>query len=148
MSLNSEELARLADDYFRGIRLAHELHCGECGFNLITQPYSGRCPECGNDYNARPTVMKGIFIPGSVVPPIWPAVLLIVSGLVSAQFVRSAVTPLDMERLFVAVVVLLIPGYFGWRVWHDTAKFLKQRAIERYIASTWTDPTSGRRAER
>ena len=61
MVLSENELDRLADEMYLDRRIAHSVYCGECGYNLRTLPYAGRCPECGGEYNARPLIMKGIF---------------------------------------------------------------------------------------
>jgi len=62
MGLSSDDLDRLSKDVFSERRIGHSIYCGECGYNLRTLSYLGRCPECGNEYNARPAVRKGIYI--------------------------------------------------------------------------------------
>jgi len=54
---------QLSDDVFKDRRISATVFCGKCGYNLRTLPYLYQCPECGNEYNARPLVMKGVFLP-------------------------------------------------------------------------------------
>ena len=63
MTLGTAELERLADDAYRDRRISGSIYCAACGFNLRTLPYLHRCPECGQEYNARPLKMTGIFLP-------------------------------------------------------------------------------------
>ncbi|MFH0980076.1 MAG: hypothetical protein V2A79_00870 [Planctomycetota bacterium] len=62
MGLSSNDIEKLSKDIFTERRLGHSVFCGNCGYNLRTLPYIGRCPECGNEYNARPAVRKGIYV--------------------------------------------------------------------------------------
>ncbi|MCP4589280.1 MAG: hypothetical protein GY842_00910 [bacterium] len=66
MSLGTEDLDKLSRDVFSERHIGHSLHCGECGYNLRALAYVGRCPECGNEYNARPAVRSGIYVPSEV----------------------------------------------------------------------------------
>jgi hypothetical protein len=61
--LSSRELDALADDLYKDRRISGPVYCGGCGYNLKTLPYVYTCPECGQSYNARPRIMKGIFMP-------------------------------------------------------------------------------------
>lgn len=63
MPLSSSELDRLAEDQYKDRLITGSVYCGECGYNLKSLPYRHRCPECGNEYNARPLRQTGIFNP-------------------------------------------------------------------------------------
>ncbi len=62
MSLESY-LDRVADDIDKDRTIQSDVYCGDCGYDLRTLPYVYQCPECGNEYNARALVMKGVFLP-------------------------------------------------------------------------------------
>lgn len=61
-------------------RMDRSLFCGKCGYNLRTLPYAGRCPECGNEYNARTLKMRGILIPQTVRFPTSDLVAFVLAG--------------------------------------------------------------------
>ena len=61
--ISGDELARLSDEVYRDSKIRTSLYCAKCGYNLRTLPFVHRCPECGNEYNARPLNMVGIFVP-------------------------------------------------------------------------------------
>jgi len=63
MPMSSGELDRLADDMYKDRRITGSVYCRDCGYNLKSLPYRHRCPECGNEYNARPLTQTGIFSP-------------------------------------------------------------------------------------
>ena len=69
MDLSTDELEQLSQDIYSERRISHSIYCGRCGYNLRTLPYVGRCTECGNEYNARPVVRKGIYISTEVTFP-------------------------------------------------------------------------------
>ncbi len=61
MAVGSDELEKLSDDIYRERRIIGSVFCGKCGYNLRTLPYVHTCPECGNEFNARPLHLTGIF---------------------------------------------------------------------------------------
>lgn len=63
LMFSESDLERIADDTWKDRRITSATYCGVCGYNLRTLPYVYNCPECGGEYNARPLVMKGIFLP-------------------------------------------------------------------------------------
>lgn len=69
MSMSPDDLDRLSQAVFTERRIDHSVFCSECGYNLRTLPYAGRCPECGGEYNARPAIRKGIYVSTEVVFP-------------------------------------------------------------------------------
>ena len=70
MGMSRSDLERLADDTLKGRILLSSTYCERCGYNLRTLPYVYTCPECGNQYNARPLKMKGIFQPHTTRVPV------------------------------------------------------------------------------
>jgi hypothetical protein len=54
--------------YDRGMQ--YDVYCGKCAYNLRTRPRLGVCPECGNEYDARPLHMEGILLPKNISLPV------------------------------------------------------------------------------
>ncbi len=62
MNVETDDLDKLSQDIFSERQISHSVYCSRCGYNLRMLPYIGRCPECGNEYNARPAVRNGIYV--------------------------------------------------------------------------------------
>lgn len=69
MGISVRDAERLSDEIYRDRRITGLTYCGKCGYCLKTLPYQYACPECGNEYNARATEMKGIFVPNQAAYP-------------------------------------------------------------------------------
>ncbi len=135
MSLNTDELDRLADDMLRGSRLTHSIYCGRCGYNLKSLTYTGHCPECGGKYNARPTRMEGIFNPQALELPITDALVVIVTGAMGYYLLSRSLAPVESGGLFFGAVVLAVWGACLYRLIVNLRRFLQFREIESRIAN-------------
>ncbi len=135
MVLSQSELERLADDTYRGRIITGSVFCNECGYNLRTLPYVYTCPECGNQYNARPLVMKGIFQPYAAEIP-WGdmfAAVFCVGGAVTALV--DATNPINCTRVAVAAALIFLAFLFASRASGGFRRLAKARGIARRIAS-------------
>lgn len=47
-------------DFIQAQGLNYDTYCAACGYNLRTRARFGRCPDCGNEYDARPLKFKGL----------------------------------------------------------------------------------------
>jgi hypothetical protein len=131
MGLSTEDIEKLSQDVYTERRIGHSLHCGRCGYNLRTLPYIGRCPECGNEYNARPAILKGIHVPADVRFPtveLLGAVFFLVSG--TGWFV-SALTPLAPPQVTLAAIVVIAGLISAWSFRRQLGRFLQFRAASR-----------------
>lgn len=130
---SSEELERLANEAYTDRRITGHAYCGRCGYNLRTLPYIYRCPECGQEYNARPLVMKGIFLPAQATVPVQDLFATALWSVAALVFLYNAINPLNkwLMALAVASVVLVIMHLcFAWIRFQVLFKAL---AIERRI---------------
>ena len=131
--LGSEDLERLSRDLFSERRIHHSVHCGQCGYNLRMLPYLGKCPECGNEYNARPTVRQGIYVPGEL---IFPLVELAAAAFFlgwGAAWIAGAVRPLDPGPLVMGVCSALVGGIALVLFIRRVARFIHFRRVAAYI---------------
>jgi len=111
------------------------MYCSSCGYSLRNLPHIHQCPECGQEYNARPLVMKGIFVPSMADPPILESIMAPVFAAGAVLLIVGGVQTRDIWRLVIGAA--LTAGCYvelaqGW------AKFKKfrvairiQRRIER-----------------
>jgi len=134
MAMSQSDLDRLADDTYKGHILQSSTYCERCGYNLRTLPYVYTCPECGNEYNARPLKMKGIFQPHTTRVPVGDiaAVVFGVGGalLFGIGGIRSA----DPTRITIATMFLLMSLPFQWRAYRGLRRLAHSRAVARQIA--------------
>jgi len=133
MVISSDELERIADDMYlqRGIR--ESLYCGNCGYNLRTLPHIYRCPECGNEYNARPLKMRGIFLPYEVEPPIGDAAATVFCGLATALLFYYAVSRGDAGLLVISMVFVAMLVVFSVKFTRRLTRFMKAASLLRRI---------------
>ncbi|HOW18083.1 MAG TPA: hypothetical protein PLC79_03525, partial [Phycisphaerae bacterium] len=80
------------------LRIEKPLRCGNCGYSLYTLPMVGRCPECGNRYNAAGRRLHGIFQPQYNVFPRGDVCTAVFSGTIAAVLLGM----LAMRRPFSA----------------------------------------------
>lgn len=136
MVLGTDELERLANDAYRERRIGGTVYCGNCGYNLRTLFYVYRCPECGQEYNARPLVMKGIFLPQNVSPPLVDMAAVVFCGPIAFFLIDGATQPFEPAGFVMGVsAAVLTVVYFGicvrrWRSYINSRVIL--RRINRY----------------
>jgi len=125
MSLTGHDMERIADDVYKDRRLTASIYCGLCGYNLRTLPYVYTCPECGNQYNARPRNLKGIFEPQEIFFPFTEFGLAFL-GMVSAALIALAMTWPLKDFWIVSMVVALVglAMVFAWRGIVKTKRFI------------------------
>jgi predicted Zn-ribbon and HTH transcriptional regulator len=136
VGVGTTDLDRLADDMYKEYRIGGTVYCGNCGYNLRTLPYLYQCPECGNEYNARPLVMKGIFLPLSTSPPFVDMAAVVFCGPIAFFLIDGATQPFEPAGFTMGVLAaILTVVYFGicirqWRTLIKTLVLL--RRINRY----------------
>jgi len=107
MPPHGNELDRLADDVYFNRRITASTYCAECGYNLRTLPYVYHCPECGQEYNARPLHMKGIFLPADHEPPVGRMFVAGFWYVVAASLIAYAARPVEPLPLAIGLFFLL-----------------------------------------
>ena len=101
-------MAHVGRELVQDAGIIRSTFCGKCGYNLRTRPTIGRCPECGNDYDARPQGMQGIFLPQDIRWP-WGALGLFL--LSSALATPLLTVPSWIGKTWVTVVGLLLAAF-------------------------------------
>ncbi|MGD2108571.1 MAG: hypothetical protein PVI86_04180 [Phycisphaerae bacterium] len=121
MTLSEHDLDRMADDMYKNRRLTESTYCAQCGYNLRTLPYVYTCPECGNEYNARPVLRHGIFSPHDVVFPFKDLLAAMVSAVGVFLLTYGAPWPPSMGRVVMVLtlavlgVMFIVQGITGMR---------------------------------
>ena len=122
MSVGLDELERT---------LSRSVFCDRCGYNLRRLPYVGRCPECGNAYNARPLRLKGIYHAFDRKFPlldIFVAIACVATGVV--MIVRS-LNPVSRWGLIGGSAFVLLGLAFAATAYGDATRYLRFRGIMR-----------------
>lgn len=139
MSLSSDELSRMAEAADADRTILHSVYCGHCGYNLRHGPYVGRCPECGNPYNARPLNMKGIFVPQEVRFPL-SGLSLTLFGLVCGGWViRSGIRLINDWLLILGAALTFLGLYFARATYRDLKRFFHFLRVRRLIENDEDD---------
>jgi len=125
MVLGTDELERLADDAYKERRIGGTVYCGNCGYNLRTLFYVYRCPECGQEYNARPLVMKGIFLPLYTSPPWADMAAVVFCGPIAFFLIDGATQPFEPAGFIMglsAAILTVVYGAICVRRWKELIK--------------------------
>ena len=133
MGLTPGELQRLAEDILADRAISANLYCANCGYNLRTLPYRGRCPECGSVYNARKLWMDGVFTAGMLEFPtgdVFRAIVALGAGLL---FTVSGLRWAASWQLMFGLAFLLIGGFYVPSAWRRTIRYFHFRGIDRRI---------------
>lgn len=133
MALSTTELERIADDIYRDRLLTLSTYCGDCGYNLKALPYVHTCPECGNQYNARPLLMKGIFLPHAAEFPVGDLFTTLISGAVTGLIGYGAFNPLDAIRIVFGLFFVASTIIFAVQAWGKVKRYAKAIQIIRKI---------------
>ncbi len=134
MPLSNKELDLLADEQYKGRRITNSIYCSECGYNLKTLPYKYQCPECGHTYNARPSVMHGIYLFRQHRFPLFDIAATILSLVGFLISFSVAFNPLNITALSLAVFFDVMMLIFGFRAYHRIKRYFRYRSIARHIA--------------
>lgn len=139
MSLSSGDLERIEEEMFTDRRITGSVYCGRCGYNLRTLPFCYHCPECGNEYNARPLKMKGIYVPfpGGLASVIRSFVGAAAFLAVTPIFAIPAFTAPEPHALSIAASLLVAVagvGYFVQGI-DRCRRWLRDITIARRIAA-------------
>ncbi len=134
MVLGTDELERLADDAYKERRIAGTVYCGNCGYNLRTLFYVYRCPECGQEYNARPLVMRGIFLPQNVSPPFVEMFAVVFCGPIAFVLIDGATQPFEPTGFVMGLGAAILTVVYLWLAYGRWARVLRARIIARRIA--------------
>jgi len=100
---------------------------------LRTLPYIHQCPECGQEYNARPLVMKGIFVPSMADPPVYEAIMGPVFAAGAVLLVVSGVQTRDIWRLVIGAALAAGSYVELTQGWAKLKKFRVAIRIQRRI---------------
>ncbi len=146
MVIGSDELEKLAEDSFKDRRIGGTIYCGGCGYNLKTLPYLYQCPECGQEYNARPLVMKGIFLPQNTSPPFVDMAAVVFCGPIAFFLIDGSTQPFEPAGFVMGILAAVMTVvYLGIcirrsRVMIKTRSILRRiRRFERELAESDND---------
>lgn len=112
-----------------------DLFCAKCGYNLRTRPIISRCPECGNDYDARPVKMTGILRDEDVQFPMAAWGLFLLCGAMGGGFIYGWAKLNMAWNLAPAIVLLLMTIAFAIVAIVKTRKFFRHYALLRQTYS-------------
>lgn len=131
--LSGEELERLADDAYMDRRIGGYVYCGQCGYNLRTLPYLYQCPECGQEYNARPLTMSGVYLPFQATVPVLDTLTVMFWAVVGVAMLYTGSRPLNEWLIALGAGSGVLAVIYSYRVWTRFRLVFRAMAIERRI---------------
>jgi len=136
MVFSEKDLDRIADDIDKDRRITGSVYCGNCGYNLKTLPYSYQCPECGQEYNARPLHRRGIHEPLDEEFPFAYIISAVVCMLPAGYFAAGAFRPLNVNRAAGAGCFLLAGLVIVYVIYRRLKRMAHSARISRFIAES------------
>ncbi len=133
MGLTTAELQQLAEDILSDRYISTDLHCANCGYNLRTLTYVGRCPECGSEYNARKLWSEGVFTAGMLEFPSGDWLAAAITLGIAGVLLASGLSPVVEWRLMFAIGLGILAALYVRSAWKRTARYLHFRAIAKRI---------------
>ena len=107
-AIERDELDLMMDGLHERV-ITDVLFCAACGYQLRMLPFIGRCPECGNSYNARSLHKDGIFVPESAEFPATDILAALASAGVALWLAGGLLRHFDLWTL----VFLALFGYLS-----------------------------------
>lgn len=133
MVISERELTRLANDQYLDRKITLSVHCGQCGYNLKTLPYAGRCTECGAEYNARPLTMKGIFNVQDAFIPYSSILLSLVCAASALALLWSTGWSPHPISLILAICLAWFAIFNAWESYTGITRFMRAISIWKRI---------------
>ena len=140
MALSNKELDQLADDQYTKRRITNSTYCSQCGYNLKTLPYKYQCPECGNEYNARPLIYSGIYFPHQNHLPIGDFIACLFFTLILFVYAVKLPPTISMIHFMMISAITVASTTFGVRSYSHFKQYLLTRSIAKHIADQERDP--------
>ena len=133
MAIEREQLQHMLDQEEGADHVIRAgVYCGRCGYQLRMLPYSGRCPECGNWYNARGHKLEGILTPQAAPFPASDLVAGLLSALILVWLVGGLTRRLDLFGLLFAGLFGYMAVIFLRQSWRGLREFIRaQRLADR-----------------
>lgn len=124
-------MAKVGQDIFQSIGIDRHEFCSKCCYNLMTRPLLGRCPECGQSYDARSGSRRGILVPEIIRWPVGDAISMLSSAGVSGFMFYQAHHKVEPWLIlwglpFFVMALLLFRG-----TWRKTGQALRMRSLQR-----------------
>jgi len=115
------------------IRIEKPLRCGNCGYSLYTLPMVGRCPECGNRYNAAGRRLDGILQPQYNAFPGTDVFTTALSGGIAVVLLLSCATrrPFRLWLALYAVPFVVMAAVAGSIAWRNVCRYFRVRRMQR-----------------
>jgi len=121
----------------RGIQA--DLFCAQCGYNLRTRSVVGRCSECGNNYDARPTKLQGIFLPHEQRVPFADYLRFLACAASGVLLLYHAVEGGHVWACLLGIPLLIMGLMFLRHAVRATVQCVRQRALRRQIQDSADD---------
>jgi len=133
MSIGSRDVERIAESADADRKILHSLYCANCGFNLRYRKFVDRCPECNSPYNARPTVLMGIFRPDDAVFPGRDIPLILIALGLGAWILAGAFRPVNDWLILIGGGLAAVGLRYSWMKFGEIRRFYRCWCVRQRI---------------
>lgn len=135
MAIERDKLRHMLEEEGAENVISSTLYCDKCGYQLRMLPYIGRCPECGNSYNARGLKMEGIFLPQQAEFPGSDILAGLASAGLVAWLAAGLVQRFDLWALLFAALFGYMAVVFLRQSWARLKRFVRgQRLTDKLLS--------------
>jgi hypothetical protein len=124
-------MAKIGQEIFQAKGIDRSLFCSECCYNLKTRPLIGRCPECGQQYDARSSSRRGIVEPQVIRWPIGDILLTLVTGGIGALTIGMAIKESAPWFLVWGIPFFIMTVVFVGGTWRKTRQTWRMYWLQR-----------------
>ncbi|GJM23724.1 MAG: hypothetical protein DHS20C16_01390 [Phycisphaerae bacterium] len=110
-------MAKIGQEIFQARGIDRSLFCSKCCYNLKTRPMIGRCPECGQQYDARSGSRRGIVQPQVIHWPVGDIFLTLISAGISALMIGFTINETAPRFLLWGLPFFILTVFFVSGTW-------------------------------
>ncbi len=129
MAIDHDGLRYLLEETEGENVITSTVFCDQCGYQLRMLPYIGRCPECGNPYNARGLKIEGIFVPHTAAFPASDIAAGLASAALVIWLVAGLIKRFDLWTLLFAAVFGYMAVVFLKQAWARLKRFIRGQKL-------------------
>ncbi len=124
-------MAKIGQELFQARGIDRATFCSGCCYNLMTRPIIGRCPECGQTYDARSLGRRGILEPGVARLPIGDLFTTLITFAIAGLLFHQGYKQPAPGLYLLGTPFLIMAGFLCRGTWRKMAWAMRLRSLQR-----------------